>query len=98
MFNLNSKDKEGKQKNSKNAYLLVYLDITNVFNFKNIISVYTYTGNADDDGYLSATEYQQQINSQIYVPSYINYYNMMVQNPYNYSTPARVSLGLQFGF
>jgi hypothetical protein len=98
MFNLNSKDKEGKQKNSKNASLLVYLDITNVFNFKNIISVYTYTGNADDDGYLSATEYQEQINSQIYTPSYINYYNMTVQNPYNYSTPARVSLGLQFGF
>lgn len=98
MFNLNSKDKEGKQRNSKNAYLLVYLDITNIFNFKNIISVYTYTGNPDDDGYLSATEYQQQINSQIYVPSYINYYNMIMQNPYNYSTPARVSLGLQFGF
>ena len=57
-----------------------------------------HTGNADDDGYLSAAAYQQQINSQVYVPSYIDYYLMRVQNPYNYSRPIRASLGIQFGF
>ena len=49
-------------------------------------------------GYLSAAAYQQQINSQVYVPSYIDYYTMRVQNPYNYSRPIRASLGIQFGF
>ena len=97
-FNKNKKDENGKTKAAKIGYLTVYVDIQNLFNFKNIISVYDYTGNPDDDGYLSAAAYQQQINSQIYVPSYINYYEMRVQNPYNYSRPFRASLGIQFGF
>ncbi|MBO4504492.1 MAG: TonB-dependent receptor [Bacteroidales bacterium] len=97
-MNKNAKDKDGNAKSAKPGYLTVYLDIQNLFNFKNVISVYDYTGNPDDDGYLSAAEYQQAINSQVYVPSYINYYQMRVQNPYNYSRPIRVSLGVQFGF
>ena len=97
-FNKNKKDENGKTKAAKIGYLTVYVDIQNLFNFKNIISVYDYTGNPDDDGYLSAAAYQQQINSQIYVPSYVNYYEMRVQNPYNYSRPFRASLGIQFGF
>ena len=60
--------------------------------------MYDYTGNPDDDGFLSAAAYQQNIQSQIYVPSFIWYYQMAVQNPYNYSRPIRASLGIQFGF
>jgi outer membrane receptor protein involved in Fe transport len=97
-FNKNKKDENGKAKAAKFGYINVYVDIQNLFNFKNIISVYDYTGNPDDDGYLSAAAYQQQINSQIYVPSYIWYYQMTVQSPYNYSRPFRASLGVQFGF
>ena len=100
VFNLNknAKDKDGNAKSAKPGYLTVYVDIQNLFNFKNILYVYDYTGNPDDDGFLSSAEYQQVINSQIYVPSYINYYTMTVQDPYNYSRPIRASLGLQFGF
>ena len=97
-FNKNKKDENGKTKAAKMGYMTIYVDIQNLFNFKNIISVYDYTGNPDDDGYLSAAAYQQEINSQIYVPSYINYYQMAVQSPYNYSRPFRASLGVQFGF
>lgn len=100
IFNLNknAKDKDGNAKSAKPGYLTIYVDVENLFNFKNVISVYDYTGNPDDDGYLSAAEYQQAINAQIYVPSFINYYQMRVQNPYNYSRPIRASLGIQFGF
>ena len=97
-FNKNKKDENGKAKSAKFGYINVYIDIQNLFNFKNILSVYDYTGNPDDDGYLSAAAYQQQINSQIYVPSYVWYYQMAVQSPYNYSRPFRASLGIQFGF
>ena len=97
-FNKNKKDENGRTKAAKFGSLTIYLDIQNLFNFKNVISVYDYTGNADDDGYLSAAAYQQQINSQIYVPSYIWYYQMRVQSPYNYSRPFRASVGIQFGF
>jgi hypothetical protein len=100
IFNLNknAKDKDGNAKSAKPGYLTIYVDIQNLFNFKNVISVYDYTGNPDDDGYLSATEYQEAIQGQIYTPSYIDYYRMRVQNPYNYSRPIRASLGIQFGF
>jgi outer membrane receptor protein involved in Fe transport len=97
-FNKNKKDENGKAKAAKMGYMTVYVDIQNLFNFKNVLSVYTYTGNADDDGYLSAAAYQQQINSQVDVASYIDYYTMRVKNPFNYSRPFRASLGIQFGF
>lgn len=83
---------------TKKAYLNVYLDVMNLFNFKNVIYVYEYTGNADDDGYLTATEYQQQINSQVDVAAFTNYYRMRVADPYNYTMPTRVRLGVQFSF
>ncbi|MBO4489609.1 MAG: carboxypeptidase regulatory-like domain-containing protein [Bacteroidales bacterium] len=97
-FNKNAKDADGNAKKAKPGYLTVYVDIQNLFNFKNVVSVYTYTGNPDDDGYLSATEYQQAINSQVSTESYIWYYQMRMKNPYNYSRPIRASLGLQFSF
>ena len=91
--------KDGKVvKKGKQSQLTVYLDIANIFNFKNVVSVYDYTGNPEDDGVLSSEQFQQLINSQIYVDSFINYYNMAMRNPYNYSSPTTVSLGIQFGF
>ena len=90
--------KDGKEIKGKPSQLTVYLDIANIFNFKNVVNVYDYTGNPEDDGVLASEQFQQLINSQIYVDSFINYYNMAMRNPYNYSTPTTVSLGIQFGF
>ncbi len=90
------KNEEGQT--TKRALLNIYLDVMNLFNFKNVVYVYEYTGNADDDGYLTATEYQQQINSQVDVSAYTNYYRMRVANPYNYTMPTRVRLGVNFTF
>lgn len=100
-FNLNgknAKDKEGNPKGKKPGYLTVYLDILNLFNLKNVIYVYEYTGNADDDGYLSAAEYQQQILSQVSTDSYYDLYSIRMRDPYNYSQPIRARLGVQFSF
>lgn len=97
-FVLNLKRDEETGNPTKRAFLNIYLDVMNIFNFKNVIYVYEYTGNADDDGYLTASEYQQQINSQVDVSSYTNYYRMRVANPYNYTMPTRVRLGVNFSF
>ena len=97
-MNKNKTDAEGNKKGKKPGFVTVYLDILNLFNFKNIISVYEYTGNPDDDGYLAATEYQQQINSQVDVGAYIDQYMIRMQTPYNYSAPIRARLGIQFNF
>ncbi len=90
--------KDDKGNTLKRGALNVYLEVMNIFNFKNVIYVYDYTGNANDDGYLTAAEYQQQINSQVDVSSYCNYYRMRMQDPYNYTMPTRVRLGVQFSF
>jgi hypothetical protein len=97
-MNKNAKDKEGNQKKQRDAMLVLYLDVQNIFNIKNTLRVYEYTGNANDDGYLTATRFAQQIASQTDVASFRNYYSMRVNDPYNYGLPARVNIGIQFSF
>ncbi|MDR1758779.1 MAG: carboxypeptidase regulatory-like domain-containing protein [Bacteroidales bacterium] len=94
-FDLTFKKKDSRE---QKAQLTIYVDIDNIFNFKNVINVYRYTGTADDDGYLSSAQYQTIINSQLDVDAYRNYYQMVVRNPYNYSAPTTASLGVQFSF
>ena len=88
-------DKEG---NIRNAYFNVYFQILNLLNTRNIINVYPFTGNPDDDGYLSAPEWQRQINSQIDPQSFRDLYSVRVNSPYNYSQPRFIRFGLMFNF
>jgi len=76
----------------------VYLQVLNLLNSKNITSVYAATGNADDDGYLSAPEWQREIQSQIDPQAYIQMYELIVKSGYNYSMPRHIRLGMSFNF
>jgi hypothetical protein len=80
------------------AYLNVYLQVLNVLDTRNIIDVYPFTGNANDDGYLTAPEWQREINNQIDPTSFRQLYGNYVDYPYNYSTPRQIRLGLMFNF
>lgn len=82
----------------KYGFLNVYIEVLNIFNFKNVKSVYAYTGNAEDDGFLAAAEFQQTIAQQISPEAFIDLYSIMVANPYNYSLPRRINLGVMFMF
>jgi hypothetical protein len=62
------------------------------------MGVYRYTGNPDDDGFLQAPEYQAQINAYVDPYSFRDLYSVAVNNPYNYSLPRRIRLGVIFGF
>ncbi len=93
-FNLN----KAKGDNSKKAYLNVYLQVLNLLNTKNVVNVYPYTGNAGDDGYLTAPEWQRQINNQIDPTSFRELYSIFVDNPSNYSAPRQIRLGLTLNF
>jgi len=101
MASKNDKNEGGKRKN-KTGMLTVYLDFQNLFNIKNIIDVYQYTGKADDDGYIASSLFQRYVTSgsafNMPIESAQNYYEMGVNNPYNYAQPFRVYLGLQFSF
>jgi outer membrane receptor protein involved in Fe transport len=82
----------------KKAYFNVYLQVLNLFNTKNIMGVYSATGNADDDGYLAAPEWQQQIENQLDPQSYRDLYALRVNVPFNYSSPRLIRIGVRFNF
>ncbi len=89
----------GKGENKmKKYYLNVYLQVQNLLNAKNIISVYRYTGNADDDGYLDSALGQSYVSTQYDADAFSDLYRIKVNNPNNYSIPRRMRLGIGFTF
>lgn len=91
---LKSKDESKKRQH----YLNVYIQVLNVLNSQNVMSVYRYTGNPDDDGFLTSAEYQASINSANDSQAFRDMYTTRVNNPYNYSLPRRIRLGVIFSF
>lgn len=96
-FIIKLKDNEDPKK-QKMGFLNFYVEALNIFNFKNVKSVYSYTGNAEDDGFLSAAEFQQTITQQVSPTAFYDLYSTMVANPYNYSLPRRINVGVMFMF
>ena len=88
--------KEGEEQ--KQAFLNVYLLVNNLLNTQNILSVYRFTGNADDDGYLSAPQFQPGIRDQIDEQSFRELYALKVANPFNYSSPRTIQIGVRLDF
>ena len=90
----------GKKEGSKGreAFVNVYLQVLNLLNSQNITNVYPATGNANDDGYLSAPEWQREINSMVDPQAYIQMYSLIVNSGYNYSMPRHIRLGMSFNF
>ncbi|MEO0899083.1 MAG: TonB-dependent receptor [Bacteroidota bacterium] len=76
----------------------IYITVLNALNTLNIQNVYRFTGLPDDDGYLTSDLGQQSILNQIDPVSYVDLYNVRLQNPNNYSIPRRIRLGLMFNF
>jgi len=94
-FPLNWNDKNGK---SKGAYVQVYYFVTNLFNRANISSVNSFTGAADDDGFINSPQGQQALQNQLNAQAYSFYYRTAVNNPGNYEAPRLMYLGARFFF
>ncbi len=86
--------KEGKKQSNLN----LYLQVLNVLNAENIQNVYAFTGNPDDDGYLNAAQFQNEIRQQVSEQSFRDQYGLRLQNPFNYELPRRIRLGAQLSF
>lgn len=82
----------------KTANMNVYLWVSNLFNTLNIADVYRATGNPDDDGFLNAASSQNFIQQQNNEESYIYYYGLKVNNPYNFGVPRQIRLGVKVDF
>jgi hypothetical protein len=74
----------------------VFLWVQNLFNAKIVESVYSFTGLPNDDGYLNSPAGQQAISQQINQQSFIDLYNISMNNPFNYGAPRLIRLGLRF--
>jgi hypothetical protein len=107
-----NKVKEGGEEGGKKKeplYLNVYLLVQNILNTANVIRVYPYTGNPDDDGYITSTLGQQDVNnkavnSQTLAQSYQDLYNIFSASGFNpnggenFSLPRQLRLGAVFTF
>jgi Carboxypeptidase regulatory-like domain/TonB-dependent Receptor Plug Domain len=89
-------DKDGN--GQKMANLNVYLQVLNVLNTRNIQSIYRFTGNASDDGYLAAASTQALINAQNDPLAFRDLYSIKINNPANYSIPRRIRIGVMLDF
>lgn len=84
--------------NKKTANLNVYLQVLNLFNSRNVINVYNYTGAPDDDGYLQSTQGQNGLAITNSAAAYTDMYTIRMNAPGNYSRPREIRIGLLFTF
>lgn len=80
----------------------IYFRVENLLNTKNIINVYPYTGDPDDDGYLLSTLGQSKVNNiknqGLPIQNFYQMYGWYLDENGNYSRPRRLYLGITFNF
>lgn len=87
-------------------YLNVYFRVRNLFDTRNIVGVYRFTGSPSDDGFLSSSTGQQTLESTIAtrqyldanIDAYLEFYNWAMLNQGFYSAPRRMYIGAIFQF
>ena len=93
-----NKSFEIKWNDKKSSNLNVYVQVQNLLDARNIISVYRATGNPEDDGYLTSSAAQNAIDAKNDADAFRYLYSLGVNNPSNYSLPRmwRAGISLQF--
>jgi len=91
-------NKEAWKQGKRQSNLNIYLQVLNVLNAQNIQNVYAFTGNADDDGYLNAALFQNEIRQEVNEQSFRDQYGLRLQNAGNFELPRRIRLGAQLSF
>ncbi|MCC5917727.1 MAG: carboxypeptidase regulatory-like domain-containing protein [Cryomorphaceae bacterium] len=86
----------GDLKKGKN--IDVYIQILNVFNNRNVLNVYNFTGAADDDGYITSNRARDVIAQSVSAQAFADLYTARMTNPFNFSLPRRVRLGIMWTF
>ncbi|MBL7933028.1 MAG: TonB-dependent receptor, partial [Bacteroidia bacterium] len=89
--------KEGSE-NKKTGNLNVYLQVLNLFNTRNVLGVYNFTGAPDDDGYLTSSQGTQALSLTNSPAAFSDMYNIRMNSPNNYSLPRQIRIGLLFDF
>ncbi len=87
-------DKDG----NKSFRLNVYLVCNNVLNTQNVLGIYTNTGLATDDGYLTSADGIRAAQNQINEQAFIDQYKLRLNNPGLYALPRQMRLGMRIIF
>jgi hypothetical protein len=72
--------------------------VQNLLNTKNIIEVYRYTGNPDDDGYLTSASGKDAIQKETDPNSFVDLYSLKLNDPTHYNRPRTIRLGITIDF
>jgi hypothetical protein len=78
--------------------LNIYVYAQNVFNIRDVLGVYGFTGRPDDDAFLESPLGQTTINSQVDAQSFIDLYRVAMNNPGSYNSPRTILAGLRLNF
>jgi outer membrane receptor protein involved in Fe transport len=89
--------KVGKDKN-KSLDCTVYLQILNVLNTRNVVGVYRFTGDPEDDGYLNDPTWLGDVQAQNDTQSFSEMYGIKTSIATNYNVPRRTRLGIRVSF
>jgi hypothetical protein len=89
------KDKDGRDKRGS---LNVFLWVENLLDVRNVIGVYPYTGNAEDDGFLNSPQGQQVIQQQLDAQAFYDLYSTAINSPNLFARPRQARIGARLNF
>ncbi len=86
--------------NNKSMFIEIYARAQNLLNTRNVLGVYGYTGDPDDDGYLASEFGLDEIKQakDIDVQSFLDTYSWRLAAPEHYARPRRIYVGMNVSF
>lgn len=89
-----------KRENKDNPLIFnVFVWVTNVLNTQNVVGVFPYTGQAQDDGFLTSPQGQLVVQSQVSAQSYTDLYRVLLNSQTGqYGNPRQIRVGLRMNF
>ena len=83
----------------RDTYLTAAVTVNNLFDIRNVVGVFSVTGNPEDNGYLTDPETQQVINAYLDPEAFRDIYTIVLRNgTWNYSSPRTIKLSLSYNF
>ncbi|MBR9860990.1 TonB-dependent receptor [bacterium] len=76
----------------------IQLNAKNILNTMNIFSAYPYSGQANNDGYLSSPAGQQQLNNEVNAAAFAYLYSLKQLNPGHFGAPRMISITCRASF
>ena len=87
------------QVGKRQTFIKADLTINNLFDIRNVLSVFSVTGNPEDNGYLTDPEMQQLINAYLDPQAYRDIYAISMRNAnWPYSSPRTIRVSVSYNF